>query len=87
LANDSYKGKVYVPRVSLRLVLYRPRNESKHANWRRNFGNPNSGIVSITIDPKHDTPKVLKEHAWVAALDPQIGILTGDREYILTLAK
>jgi protein SCO1/2 len=27
------------------------------------FGNPNFGIVSITIDPAHDTPAVLKEHA------------------------
>jgi protein SCO1/2 len=27
------------------------------------FGNPNFGIVSITIDPRHDTPEVLKEHA------------------------
>ena len=51
------------------------------------FGNPNFGIVSITIDPKHDTPKVLKEHAELLGVrSSNWNFLTGDREYIFDLA-
>ena len=49
--------------------------------------NPNFGIVSITIDPEHDTPEVLKEHAealQVTSLNWHF--LTGDKNYIMDLS-
>jgi protein SCO1/2 len=49
--------------------------------WKSQFG-----IVSITIDPEHDTAKVLKEHANL--LDPLIGILTVIKPtYLILLIK
>lgn len=47
------------------------------------INNPEFGIVSISIDPEHDTPEILKKHA------ERIGVkslnwhfLTGNRDYI-----
>ena len=47
------------------------------------YGNPNFGIASITIDPKRDTPEVLKKYA----KEHQVSLknwhfLTGDKEVI-----
>jgi protein SCO1/2 len=51
------------------------------------FGNPNFGIVSITIDPEHDTPKILKEHAdFLGVKSSNWNFLTGDKAYIFNLA-
>ena len=51
------------------------------------FGNPNFGIVSITIDPEHDTPEVLKEHAELLGVkSSNWHFLTGDKKYIYDLA-
>lgn len=45
------------------------------------------GIVSITIDPKHDTPEVLKEYAKdYGVTNPNWNFLTGDREKIYEMA-
>lgn len=45
------------------------------------------GIVSITIDPKHDTPEVLKEYAEnYGVTNPNWNFLTGDREKIYEMA-
>ncbi len=62
-------------------------NQSMLLIEKKFFGNPNFGIVSITIDPAHDTAKVLKEHAQVlGATSTNWHFLTGDKEYILNLA-
>ncbi len=51
------------------------------------YGNPKFGIASITIDPAHDTPKVLKEHAEILGVKHyNWHFLTGDKEYIYNLA-
>lgn len=45
------------------------------------------GIVSITIDPKHDTPEVLKEYAEnYGVTNPNWNFLTGDRHEIYEMA-
>ncbi|MFO8147944.1 MAG: SCO family protein [Bacteroidota bacterium] len=45
------------------------------------------GIVSITIDPKHDTPEVLKEYAEnYGVTNPNWNFLTGDRDKIYEMA-
>jgi cytochrome oxidase Cu insertion factor (SCO1/SenC/PrrC family) len=45
-------------------------------------------LVSISVDPEHDTPEVLKEYAKKAGANPQLWtFLTGDREAIWKLCK
>lgn len=45
------------------------------------------GIVSITINPDYDTPKVLKEHAEILGVKhANWNFLTGDKAYIFDLA-
>ena len=89
ITNDTYKGKVYVlefffatcpsicPKMNANMVTIQ----------NAFFGNPNFGIVSITIDPVHDTPGVLKEHAaLLGAKSSNWNFLTGDKEYIYNLS-
>lgn len=89
ISNDFYKGKVYVlefffatcpsicPKMNANMVTLQ--NEF--------FGNPNFGIVSITIDPAHDTPAVLKEHAKILGVkSTNWNFLSGDKEYIYNLS-
>lgn len=50
--------------------------------------NPDLGIISITIDPKRDTPEVLKEYKDSHGItNPNWHFVTGDRDYILALSK
>lgn len=57
----------------------------KYINQKIN--KPNFGIISISIDPTHDTPQVLKDHArMIGATSPNWHFLTGDRTYISKLA-
>jgi protein SCO1/2 len=89
ITNETYKGKVYVlefffatcpsicPKMNANMLLLQ----------NAFFGNPNFGIVSITIDPAHDTPEVLKEHAKVLGVkSSNWNFLTGDKEYIYNLS-
>jgi protein SCO1/2 len=47
----------------------------------------NFGVASITINPENDTVEVLKEHAnQLGITSPNWHFLTGDKEYILSLA-
>jgi protein SCO1/2 len=89
ITNETYKGKVYVlefffatcpsicPKMNANMLLLQ----------NAFFGNPNFGIVSITIDPANDTPEVLKEHAKVLGVkSSNWNFLTGDKEYIYNLS-
>lgn len=89
ITNKDYLGKVYVvefffttcpsicPVMSENLVEIQ--NKFK--------GNKNFGIVSITIDPEHDTPRVLKEYAEeYKVTNPNWNFLTGDRKVIYDMA-
>ncbi len=89
ITNKDYLGKVYVvefffttcpsicPIMSENLVDIQ--NKLK--------GNENFGIVSITIDPEHDTPQVLKEYAEEHKVtNPNWNFLTGDRKVIYDMA-
>lgn len=50
-------------------------------------GNPDFGIISISIDPDNDTPEILKQHAKsMGAKSSNWHFLTGDRTYIGNLA-
>ncbi|TRX38635.1 SCO family protein [Flavobacterium sp. ZT3R18] len=89
ITNESYNGKVYVlefffatcpsicPKMNANMVTIQ----------NAFFGNPNFGIASITIDPVHDTPAVLKEHAKIlGAKSSNWNFLTGDKDYIYNLS-
>ena len=89
ISNQTYKGKVYVlefffttcPSICPKMNLSMLSIENKF------FGNPNFGIVSITIDPEHDTPKVLKSHKeLLGATSSNWNFLTGDKTYIFDLS-
>jgi protein SCO1/2 len=87
--NDFYDGKVYVlefffttcPSICPKMNLSMLQIEKTF------FGNPNFGIVSITIDPATDTPAVLKEHAKLLGVkSSNWNFLTGDKTAIFDLA-
>jgi protein SCO1 len=89
ITNQSYKGKVYVlefffstcPSICPKMNLSMMEIQNKF------FGNPNFGIVSITIDPAHDTPEVLKSHAkFLGVKSSNWNFLTGDKKYIFDLS-
>lgn len=89
VSNATYKGKVYVlefffttcPSICPKMNLSMLEIEKTF------FGNPNFGIVSITIDPAHDTPQVLKEHAKLLGVkSANWNFLTGDKNAIMDLS-
>ncbi len=89
VSNETYKGKVYVlefffttcPSICPKMNLSMLEIEKTF------FGNPNFGIVSITIDPANDTPQVLKDHAKLLGVkSSNWNFLTGDKEAIMNLS-
>ncbi|TDD78601.1 SCO family protein [Flavobacterium caseinilyticum] len=89
ITNETYNGKVYVLEFFFTTcpTICPKMNESMLLIEKKFFGNPNFGIVSITIDPEHDTPQVLKEHAKLLGVkSSNWNFLTGDKAYIFSLA-
>lgn len=89
ITNESYKGKVYVLEFFFSTCpSICPKMNASMLNIEKSFfGNPNFGIVSITIDPDHDTPAVLKAHAQLLGVkSSNWNFLTGDKDYIFNLA-
>lgn len=87
--NDTYEGKVYVLEFFFTScpTICPKMNKSMLEIENKFFGNPNFGIVSITIDPVHDTPEVLKSHAELLGVkSSNWNFLTGDRATIFDLA-
>ena len=89
ITNQDYAGKVYVvefffttcPSICPRM------NKSMIDIQNKFFGNPNFGIASVTINPEHDTPAVLKEHAdKLCVKSSNWHLLTGDKDYIYALS-
>ena len=89
VTNETYKGKVYVLEFFLTTcpTICPKMNESMLLIEKKFFGNPNFGIVSITIDPEHDTAAVLKAHSKLLGVtSSNWNFLTGDKAYIFDLA-
>jgi protein SCO1/2 len=89
ITNETYKGKVYVlefffstcPSICPKMNLSMLQIEKSF------FGNPNFGIVSISIDPEHDTPSVLKTYSELLGVkSSNWNFLTGDKKYIFDLS-
>lgn len=89
ITNETYKGKVYVLEFFFTTCpsICPKMNQSMLAIEKTFFGNPNFGIVSISIDPKNDTPEALKAHKeLLGAKSSNWNFLTGDKEYIIDLS-
>ncbi|MFV5688697.1 SCO family protein [Flavobacterium sp. ZT3R25] len=89
ISNETYKGKVYVLEFFFTTCpsICPKMNLSMLAIEKTFFGNPNFGIVSITIDPAHDTPAVLKAHAKLLGVkSSNWNFLTGEKDYIFNIA-
>ena len=89
ITNETYKGKVYVLEFFFTTCpsICPKMNLSMLAIENSFFGNPNFGIVSITIDPTHDTPAILKAHAKLLGVkSSNWNFLTGDKDYIFGIA-
>ncbi|WP_125722701.1 SCO family protein [Flavobacterium ustbae] len=89
VSNETYKGKVYVLEFFFTTCpsICPKMNMSMLEIEKTFFGNPNFGIVSITIDPKHDTPQVLKDHAKLLGVkSSNWNFLTGDKNVIMDLS-
>lgn len=89
ISNKVYLGKVYVVEFffSTCPTICPKMNQSMLQLQEAFYGNPNFGLVSITIDPEHDTATVLKEHAALLGVKHyNWHFLTGDKKYIYNLA-
>ena len=89
ISNETYKGKVYVLEFFFSTCpsICPKMNQSMLQIEKTFFGNPNFGIVSITIDPEHDTPAVLKAHReFLGVKSSNWNFLTGDKTYIFDLS-
>lgn len=88
--NDkTYLGKVYVVEFFFSTCpsICPIMNRNMVDIQNKFFGNPNFGIASISIDPEHDTSKVLKEHAkTIGVKSSNWHLLTGDKDYIFNIA-
>lgn len=89
ITDADYLGKVYVLEFFFSTCpsICPKMNRNMVDIQNKFFGNPNFGIASITIDPQHDTPQVLKLHAGVLGVkSSNWHFLTGDKAYIYGLA-
>lgn len=89
ITNATYDGKVYVLEFFFSTCpsICPIMNRNMTAIQNEFFGNPNFGIVSITINPENDTPEVLKKHAaTLGANSVNWHFLTGDKKYIYDIA-
>jgi protein SCO1/2 len=89
ITNETYKGKVYVLEFFFTTCpsICPKMNMSMLQIEKTFFGNPNFGIVSISIDPEHDTPAVLKAHRELLGVkSSNWNFLTGDKKYIFDLS-
>lgn len=89
ITNKDYQGKVHVVEFffSTCPTICPKMNENMLIIEKEFLGNPNFGIVSITINPDTDTPKVLKEHAEVLGVtSSNWNFLTGKQDYIYQIA-
>ncbi len=89
ISNLFYKNKVFVVEFFFTTcpTICPKMNENMVKIQNTFFGNINFGIVSFSINPKHDTPKVLKEYANShGATLKNWNFLTGSQDKIYDLA-
>jgi len=89
ISNETYLGKVYVVEFFFTTCpsICPIMNRNMVDIQNEFFGNPNFGIASVSINPEHDTSKILKEHAGkIGVKSSNWHLLTGDKKYIFDIA-
>ncbi|MBD3723204.1 MAG: SCO family protein [Flavobacteriaceae bacterium] len=89
ISDKDYLGKVYVIEFFFSTCpTICPKMNQNMLKIQDEFLNEKDfGIVSITINPDYDTPKVLKEHAEILGVKhANWNFLTGNKDYIYELA-
>ncbi len=89
ITNKTFEDKVYVVEFFFTTCpsICPIMNQNMLKIEKEFYGNPNFGIASFTIDPKTDTPTVLKEYAKNYGVShPNWHFLTGDKEEIYKLS-
>lgn len=89
ISNKNFDGKVYVVEFFFTSCpsICPKMNESMVKLQQEFYGNPNFGIASISIDPTHDTPEILKAYAKeLGATLKNWHFLTGDKDVIYTFS-
>lgn len=89
ISNNDYLGKVYIIEFFFTTCpSICPIMNKNLVGVEEKLGhNEDFGIVSISIDPQHDTSEVLKQYAKNYGIDnPNWNFLTGDRSEIYDLA-
>lgn len=85
ISNKQYLGKVYIVEFFFTTCPTICPMMTKNTVLLQNkfYGNPNFGIASISINPKHDTPEILKSYAKEkGATMENWNFLTGDEQEI-----
>lgn len=87
--NDDMLGKVYVVEFFFtNCPTICPIMNRNLKEVEQEINSPDFGVISITIDPKRDTPEALKEHAQKLGItNPNWHFLTADRDLIYQLSK
>jgi protein SCO1/2 len=89
ISNKDYLGKIYIIEFFFTTCpsICPIMNKNLVGVEKAVGDNKDFGIVSITIDPKHDTPAVLKQYAENYGVDnTNWNFLTGERDKIYELA-
>lgn len=89
ITNSYYEGKVYVVEFFFTTcpTICPKMNENMLKIQNEFYGNLDFGIASFSINPKFDTPEILKEYAEThGATSKNWNFLTGDQDKIYELA-
>lgn len=89
ISSEDYKGKVYVAEFFFATCpTICPIMTANLVEVQKAFSNEDDfGIVSFTIDPKHDTPEVLKNYAEQhGIIHPNWHLLTGEKADLFEVA-
>lgn len=87
--NSFYEGKVWVVEFFFTTcpTICPKMNENMLKIQKEFYGNPDFGIASFSINPKYDTPQILKEYAEKhGATSKNWNFLTGDQAEIYELS-
>ena len=89
ISNSFYENKVYVVEFFFTTcpTICPKMNENMVKIQNKYYGNNDFGIVSFSINPKHDTPQVLSDYAKsYGATSKTWNFLTGNQDKIYKLA-
>lgn len=89
ISNQDMLGKVYLVEFFFtNCPTICPVMKSNIMEIEKEINHPDFGVISITIDPKRDTPETLKtQKDRLRIQNPNWHFLTGDRDYIYNLSK